>query len=149
MVVASSAALVTCRTFAVANLSDAQAAWGHVARGVSGCASKWETCRVRCGRQAGGKDKAGKVREESAEPPEKQAQQQREAVAALRRRHRIHASPGTPDPMESFDSMQHRSGLYRRLPISGSLYCPSQVRHVFLDRPLQLSGEFRPGSSET
>jgi len=34
-----------------------------------------------------------------------QRRQQREAVAALRRRHRIHVSPQTPDPIASFDEM--------------------------------------------
>ena len=29
-------------------------------------------------------------------------------MAALRRRHRIHVSPGTPDPVESFDNMANR-----------------------------------------
>ena len=36
-------------------------------------------------------------------------QQKQEAVAALRRRHRIHISPGTPDLVESFDDMASRS----------------------------------------
>lgn len=41
----------------------------------------------------------------SPEEKEKQRQQTREMVAALRRKHRIHASPGTPDPVASFDAM--------------------------------------------
>ncbi|CAJ1361564.1 unnamed protein product [Effrenium voratum] len=36
------------------------------------------------------------------------SQLQREAVAALRRRNRIHVSPGTPDPVEAFELMSQR-----------------------------------------
>eukprot|EP00931_Biecheleriopsis_adriatica_P038053 TRINITY_DN21823_c0_g1_i1.p1 TRINITY_DN21823_c0_g1~~TRINITY_DN21823_c0_g1_i1.p1 ORF type:complete len:570 (+),score=130.49 TRINITY_DN21823_c0_g1_i1:84-1793(+) len=39
---------------------------------------------------------------------EKQQRVRQEEAAALRRRHRIHVSPGTPDPVESFDAMPGR-----------------------------------------
>ena len=42
------------------------------------------------------------------------SQLQREAVAALRRRNRIHVSPGTPDPVEAFELMSQRN-LAKRL----------------------------------
>ncbi|CAE7283547.1 ddx52 [Symbiodinium natans] len=55
--------------------------------------------------KAGGQAKESKA--EGLEDGETPARK-REAVAALRRRHRIHVSPGSPDPVESFETMPSR-----------------------------------------
>eukprot|EP00434_Breviolum_minutum_P020586 symbB.v1.2.018152.t1/scaffold1415.1/size121899/5 len=60
-------------------------------------------------RQAEPTKEASKEGDEEASPSpeekEKRRQQKREMVAALRRKHRIHVSPGTPEPVTSFDAM--------------------------------------------
>ena len=50
----------------------------------------------------------GEAKQQEEAPDKRAVQQRQEAVAALRRRHRIHVSPGTPDPVESFDNMANR-----------------------------------------
>ncbi|CAE7506451.1 ddx52 [Symbiodinium microadriaticum] len=50
----------------------------------------------------------GEAKEQEEALDKRALQQKQEAVAALRRRHRIHISPGTPDLVESFDDMASR-----------------------------------------